>query len=416
MATARPTAAPLLFADGPDLDAHLAKAHLCALYLVTSADPVDDRRRNEEPPTADPQALRAAVARIEAAALRGGDPALDQVRIDYLDGDHAGDGVHALIASEARSISLFGGRRVISVLHCEEFDFDAGGRKRKPSKKAAAAPGATEEAATDPLERLLQGLPPAREGLGRPPFVLILSATRFDRRKRAWAELQQRGVVVAVAPLDPAGLQAYVEEQARLFGIRVDRQVAQRIWDRLGGGESARLKQTADRLLLDAGPGGTLTVAQVEAVVPMDREAAVWAITDAVAEADAQRGLAVLHMLLEHEQEPIAICAALAANLRGLLRIADAIGQGRSSEAELAAETGMHPYRAKLVAQQVRRMKPQQLERALQTVADLDVQLRASLIPDRKIASARWLESAILALCAGLPMRVASTSGALQTL
>ncbi len=415
MATARPASSPLLVVDGPDLEAHLAKSQLCALYLVTSADPVDDRRRTEEPPTADPAALRAAVARIEAAALRGGDPALDQVRIDYLDGDHAGDGVHALIASEARSMSLFGGRRVISVLHCEEFDYDAGGRKRKPSKKAAAA-GEAEEAATDPLERLLQSLPAAREGLGRPPFVLILSATRFDRRKRAWAELQQRGVLVAVAPMDPPGLQAYIEEQARIFGIRVDRQVAQRIWDRLGGGESARLKQTADRLLLDAGPGGTLTVAQVEAVVPMDREAAVWAITDAIAEADAQRGLTVLHMLLEHEQEPIAICAALAANLRGLLRVADAIGQGRTTEAELAAHTGWHPYRAKLVAQQVRRMKPQQLERALQTVADLDVQLRASMIPDRKIASARWLESAILALCSGQPMRVASASGALQTL
>lgn len=400
MAKTAPTIAATL-SPGPALEAHLASGALAPVYLVTSADPASERTSSqEETPTADPSALRAVVAEIEAAAVRGGDPSLDLVRIDYLDGDHVGDGVHALIANEARSMSLFGGRRVVSVSHCDAMDYGEGSRKRSKS-----GPG------DDPLERLVAGLP---EG-GRAPFILILSASRFDKRKRAYKDLAARGVTVAVRPMDVAQLQTYLVEQAAAFRISVDRSVAQRIWDRLGGGEPARLRQTADRLLLDVGPHGRLTVDHVEAVVPLDRDAGVFAITDAIAAGDVTRGISVLHLLVEHGQEPIAICAAIAANLRGLLRVEAALRSG-ISEQQVGAEIGMHPYRASLIVKQLRRTRPGQTERALQTVADLDVMLRATSIGERKIATTRWLEMAIVALCNGTSLRPPGTPSVQQAL
>ncbi len=394
------TDAATVLSPGPALEAHLASGALAAIYLVTSADPASDRASMQDPPTADPSALRAVVAEIEAAALRGGDPSLDLVRIDYLDGDHVGDGVHALIANEARSMSLFGGRRVVSVTHCDGLDYGEGSRKRSKS-----GPG------DDPLERLVAGLP---EG-GRAPFILILSASRFDKRKRAYKDLAARGVTVAVRPMDPAQLQAYLVEQAAAFRINVDRSVAQRIWDRLGGGEPARLRQTADRLLLDVGPNGRLTVEHVEAVVPLDRDAGVWAITDAIAAGDVMRGVSVLHLLVEHGQEPIMICAAIAANLRGSLRVEAALRSG-VPEQRVGAEIGMHPYRAGEIVKQLRRARPGQMERALQTVAELDVMLRATAIGERKTATTRWLEMAVVALCNGTPLRPPGTPSVQQAL
>lgn len=399
MAKATPDT-PFILHPGSTLQAHLSADKLAPIYLVTSDDPPQERGPAQDPPSADPAALRAVVADIEAAALRGGDPSLDLVRIDYLDGDHIGDGVHALIANEARSMSLFGGRRVVSVAHCEGLDYGEGTRKR--TKTAAG---------DDPLERLIAGLP---EG-GAAPFILILCASRFDKRKRAYKDLAARGAIVAVRPMDPAQLQTYLVEQAAAFRIAVDRSVAQRIWDRLGGGEPARLRQTADRLLLDVGVNGRLTVEHVEAVVPLDRDAGVWAITDAIAAGDAIRGLSVLHLLIEHGQEPIAICAAIAANLRGSLRVEAALRSGVADQ-QVGAAIGMHPYRAGEIVKQLRRMRPGQLERALQTVAELDVMLRATALGERKTATTRWLEMAIVALCNGTPLRIAGTPSVQRSL
>ena len=55
---------------GPALESHLASGALAAVYLVTSADPASDRASMQDPPTADPSALRAVVAEIEAPRSR----------------------------------------------------------------------------------------------------------------------------------------------------------------------------------------------------------------------------------------------------------------------------------------------------------------------------------------------------------
>lgn len=85
-------------------------------------------------------------------------------------------GVHAGIAHETRSTSLFGGRRVVSVTHADSLNF---GKAPKRRKKAAPA------SAKDPLELLVSSLPTE----GNLPIVLILQAVRFDRRKRAFKVL-----------------------------------------------------------------------------------------------------------------------------------------------------------------------------------------------------------------------------------
>lgn len=391
-------AAVRTIAEGPALERHLADGPLLPVYLVCTAEQGGNKRSMEAPPAADPWALLAVARQVEEAALRGGDPSLDLVRIDYIDGDHAGDGVHALIANEARSMSLFGGRRVINVSHCEGLDYGTSGKRKKND-------------AADPLEKLIDGLPDG----GPAPFIVILSASRFDRRKKAYKDLAAKGAVVEVRPMDPQQLQHYIEEAAATFEIQVDRSVAQRIWDRLGGGEPARLRQTADRLLLDVGPRGRITVELVEAVVPIDREAAVWAITDAIADDDVGRGLGVLHLLIEHGQEPIAIAAAISSSIRSQLRVAALLAKGLRDDA-IARELGMHPYRAKLLAQQVSRRRPEHLRAALSTCASLDLILRSTAIGDRKAATTRWLESAIVALCHGQPMRTHEASGPSATL
>ncbi|MSP93351.1 MAG: hypothetical protein EXR79_16420 [Myxococcales bacterium] len=392
-----------------ELDGHLARGPLLPVYLVTSGDIADDRGRNEERPTADPAALREAAQRIEAVALAGGDPSLDRIHIDYLDGDHDGFGhIHNLIAHELRTLSLFGGKRVVTVLHADALAFGDGEAKGKRKAKVAGE---------DPLEKLMAGLGAdgdARGGAsrggsgGRLPFVLIVVAERFDRRKRAWKVLGGAGAVVEVAPLTVPSLQSYLEAQAAPHGIHIERGAAQRVWDRLGGADAARLRTTADRLLLDAGPRGKVTVERVEETVPLDRDAAMWAVTDAIANGDLARVLTVLHMVVDpsegFEADVQRLCGFLNSHYL-LLAQAHALVQGGRSDGQATDALGVHPFRAQNLLRQLRAMPPGRIEGALRALDSLD-QVRKSSTLGGRVGVLRWLEQLAVALVRGVPLRL----------
>ena len=389
---------------GLGLAAHLADGRLHALYLVTAAE-TGQLGRDEEPPGADPALLRAASLQIESAAMKGGDPALDRVVIDYLDGDRDGDGVHALAVRETRNVSLFGGRRVVTILHADALAFSGADAEEPAAGRKKKAAG------HDPLESVIAALDPEP---GQPPFVLIVVAERIDRRRKAWKLLMQHGALVEVPLMTVATLQQYLNGEGKLFGIQTDRQVAQRIWDRLGGGDPSRLRQTADRLLLDAGPKGTVTVAMVDASVPMDRDAGVFAITDAITQGDGTRAITVLHLLLEHASatesertgEVMKTFGILNSHYAAMLKIHAGMAQQPGASADqLGQLTGVHPYRIKTMLPQLRALRPGRLEQAIASLDAADTLLKSSAIGDRKLATSRWLERLLLSLASGQPLR-----------
>ncbi len=398
MATKKPAskakAPPLkIIEEGPALERHLAEEPLQPVYLVISAPPAPKANRSstESPPTADPDALNAVTRIIELAALAGGDPSIDHVKVDYIDGDHLAVGIHNVIVGEARSVSLFGGRRVVSITHADTMEYGsarAGGRSRKRGS----------DLTVDPLERLVNGLPKG----GPAPFVLIFVAERLKRNERAYKHLAAAGAVVTVAALNPIRLQRYLEESGTRFDIKVDRGVGQRIWDRLGGGDGARLRQTADRLLLDVGQGGHLNVRRVEDVVPMDREAAIWAITDAISSGDTARCLGVLHLLLQQGTAPLAMVGFLASHYRSAMQVLSMKGQGLD-RAGVAAATGIHAFRVGKMMGQLYNVRPETIEMAIATLAEADTVLKSSNLGSD--AGARWMEQVLLALTRGRPLR-----------
>lgn len=403
----RPAAAgagPLILMDGPQLQAHLAAGPLRAAYLVVSAEPAD-RGKNSERIGADPQSINAAAKLIENAALARGDRTVDYQNIDYSDGDYAAMGLtpqssmHQLIAHQARAASLFGGRRVVTVCHVDDFVFGAAKGKGK-------AKSAKEDDGSDPVEQLLASVRPDEID---PPFTLIFTATHVPRNGRFYKMICQMGAIVEVPPLTSLTLQTYLETQGAATRTRIERGVSQKIWDRLGGADPARLRQTADRLLLDAGPGGTVTLQSVDYTVPLDRDAGAWVLTDAIATDDPQRVVTVLHLLIAHvdpsdrDGEVLRILGFLSSHYQLMLQIQAGLSQGRSED-EICGQLGLHPFRFKNIAGQLRGSRPGRLEQAVATLATLDVMLKSTAIGDRKAATLRWLEQGLLCLTKGTPL------------
>lgn len=401
---------------GPQLSAHLSAGLLHGLYVVTSAE-VGELKHGEDPPAADPVLLRAAASEIESAVLAGGDPSLDRFVIDYLDGDRDGDGVHALAARETRNVSLFGGRRAVTILHADLLAFaGADADDPPPTGRKKKATG------HDPLESVILSVDPQP---GKPQFVLIVVAERIDRRRKLWKTLLSHGALVEVPLMTIASLQEYLVAQGKPFAINVDRAVAQRIWDRLGGGDPSRLRQTADRLLLDAGPQGTVTTAMVEASVPMDRDAGVFTITNAIAAGDATRAITVLHLLLEANNatesertgEVMKIFGTINSHYLAMLKVhaAQAL-QPNASFDQVVQQSGVNWFRVKNMLVQLRSFRPGRLEQAVASVDAMDILLKSTSLGDRKVAVALWMERLLLALAQGQALRTPPPPHVFETL
>ncbi len=405
---------PQIITDGPQLHAHLARGQLHGAYLVVSAYQ-GDRGKNDEKLGADPQSLNLAAKCIEDAALSRGDRTLDYQKYDYADGDYMGlssaavGSKHQLIANEVRETSLFGGRRVVTVIHCDDIAFGAAKAKGKKAK---------EDDGVDPLEALLLTMP---AGQGDPPAVLIFVAEHVPRNGRFFKLVCQVGAVVEVAAMTTLTLQNYLEAQGAATRTRIERGVSQKIWDRLGGSDPARLRQTADRLLLDAGPDGTVTLQSVDLTVPLDRDAGAWVLTDAIASDDLQRCVTVLHLLLGHVEpserdgEVLRILGFLSSHYQLMLQIQAHWALGRSDD-ETCAQLGLHPFRFKSIAGQLRASRPGRLEQAFATLETLDLMLKSTGMGDRKQATTRWLEQALMCLTRGTPLRLPSSRSIIDAL
>ena len=134
----------------------------------------------------------------------------------------------------------------------------------------------------------------------------------------------------------------------------------------------------------------------------MDREAAVWAITDAITEGDMSRCLAVLHLLLNQGTASLAMVGFLASHYRSLMQVQAAVEQGMD-RGGVAKSTGMHPFRVGKMMAQLRGMRPGRIEIAVATLAEADTILKASSLGSD--APARWMEQVMLALTRGRPLR-----------
>lgn len=413
--SAAPSASgPQIIMDGPQLHAHLARGLLHSVYLVVSAYQ-GDRGKNDEKLGADPQSLNRAAKAIEDAALARGDRTLDYQKYDYADGDYMGQSTaavgskHQLIANEVRETSLFGGRRVVTVIHCDDIAIGAAKAKGKKAK---------EDDGTDPLEHLLLAMP---AGQGDPPAVLIFVAEHVPRNGRFFKLVCQVGAVVEVAAMTMLTLQNYLEAQGAASRTRIERGVSQKIWDRLGGSDPARLRQTADRLLLDAGPDGTVTLQSVDLTVPLDRDAGAWVLTDAIASDDLQRCVTVLHLLLGHVEpserdgEVLRILGFLSSHYQLMLQIQAHWALGRSDD-ETCAHLGLHPFRYKSIAGQLRASRPGRLEQAFATLETLDLMLKSTGMGDRKQATTRWLEQALMCLTRGTPLKLPQSRSIMDAL
>jgi DNA polymerase-3 subunit delta len=142
-------------------------------------------------------------------------------------------------------------------------------------------------------------------------------------------------------------------------------------------------------------PDGIVTPDDVRALVAEAVPGSAWALADAVAERDSARALQLLDTLAESMPEPV-IVVVLHRRIRELLELLDRMPGAKNLAAAAMAMGIKSEFRARRLAEQARKWRPEELIGAIDGLLELDAVVKGA--PGRgggdahhRLAFALWI-------------------------
>lgn len=169
---------------------------------------------------------------------------------------------------------------------------------------------------------------------------------------------------------------AWVQEQLSASTANLDRSAVQALVERIGE-DRARLPGVLDTIAAAFGDA-PVAAADIEPYLGVAGDVAPWELTDAIAAGHVADALDKLHRMQgAGGRHPLQLLASLHGHYGRILRLD---GAQVADEKDAAAALGMKgsTYPAKKAMQQARRMGPQRVRRAIELLAQADLDLRGA--------------------------------------
>lgn len=228
----------------------------------------------------------------------------------------------------------------------------------------------------------------AKEPLATTVLVLLVPEEKLDTRKKVVKMLEKAVRTVRCAPLEGKELEKWVVDRFRRHGVQSQPEAVRRLIRQVGS-DLRLLHNECAKLAVYAGAGGTVSVEDVDRMVPRTLEEDVFKLMDRAAGRKVEEAFAILYDLLNQREEPIRILALIIRQFRILLQVKLLAAQGKS-EREIASLLGLHPYPVKLARRQGKAYSERQLRRLLLSAIETDQAIKSGKI-DKTLALERFL-------------------------
>lgn len=226
-----------------------------------------------------------------------------------------------------------------------------------------------------------------------------------DKYERIRETLGEHCGVVELAHVDEGDAAQWLIAEARSRGIEFDEDGARELADAVDA-DMMSVSGELEKLVLHAGDGKRITLADVEAMVLSAKQRSLYDLTGAISAGDKHRALLLLQGLLNAsdggEDSAIGHLYMLARTFRQMLVLREKrVRDSRSAWQALWQGFRMPPFAADEVIRQARQYKSAgALENAITLVARADRELRSSP-PEKRLV----LEKLVLALASGAASR-----------
>ncbi len=151
------------------------------------------------------------------------------------------------------------------------------------------------------------------------------------------------------------------------------------------GTDPVRLGHELDRLALWAGPGGEVRAEDLAEMVADTSEAVVWSLSDAVLDRDGARAVALGEELLDQGESLGGLIYALGGRLSKASQAVARLNAGETAK-KIEGSLGMHPFAARQLIARLGDVAPDDLGRATEALADLELWTRGGAEYDDHLA------------------------------
>lgn len=205
-----------------------------------------------------------------------------------------------------------------------------------------------------------------------PDSLLLLVCGKLDKqtqRSKWFSSLERAGVFIAVWPVETRQLPGWIQQRARGKSMKLTPAAVQFIVDRVEGNMLAAA-QEIDKLHLLYGGGEIDEQAVLQSVADSARYD-VYGLVDTALRGDVNRVARMIDGLRAEGVEPVLISWALAREIRAIVPMAAAVGQGMGAE-QMMTKSGVWQKRKPLVAAGLRRHNLLAWQELLQRAARID--------------------------------------------
>jgi DNA polymerase-3 subunit delta len=206
-----------------------------------------------------------------------------------------------------------------------------------------------------------------------PTTALVLTAGGGQVSQRLVNAVKKVGKVVDVSAGSGRARSQWLASRLAQAPVRLDSAAAQRLGEHLGE-DVGRLTTLLDALGVAYGEGARIGSDELEPFLGDAGGVAPWELTDAIDAGDTAAALDHLHRMLgAGGRHPLVVMATLHRHFSAMLRLD---GSGVADERAAAEVLGTAPFPAKKALAQSRRLGTAGIARAIELLADADLDLR----------------------------------------
>ena len=206
-----------------------------------------------------------------------------------------------------------------------------------------------------------------------PEADLVLLGKKLGAREKLLAAVKKSGEVHEFQQPTGKALVRWLVGHAKKSGLDLPEDVAQDLSDRCSG-DKARLVRETEKLSLYVGECPA-TLQDVDALCPPDVQSNIFAFVDALGVGDRARAMKLLEDLVAAGEPPLRLTFMIRRQFNLVAR-ARALSERGTPQREVASLLKVPPFVARKLEEQARAMDDASLERALETVLNLEKGLK----------------------------------------
>ncbi|ULG71144.1 DNA polymerase III subunit delta [Macrococcus brunensis] len=227
------------------------------------------------------------------------------------------------------------------------------------------------------VEHQLDALAQFVEQFTGPNVVIFeVNSDKLDERKKIVKNMKKLHQVNKIDALDEMALKKWVKQEMNNQFKDIKQDALDELIQ-LTGADYKLVSNEMHKLLLYIGDDSIITKTHVEMIVSRSLEQNVFLLTDYITTHRKKEAIVLLKDLINMKEEPIKLLALISGQYR-LFYQTKILSQKGFSEAQIAKQLKIHPYRVKLALRKVSRLNLSDILKVIDSCAETDYQLKSS--------------------------------------